>query len=42
MTRYALVIGIQKYGGSGFGSLEKPVEDAEAIAQILKAHGDFV
>ncbi|MGM3309651.1 caspase family protein [Anabaena sp. WFMT] len=41
MTRYALVIGIQKYGGSGFGSLEKPVEDAEAIAQILEAHGDF-
>ncbi|PZO42618.1 MAG: hypothetical protein DCF19_06145 [Pseudanabaena frigida] len=42
MTRYALVIGIQKYGGSGFGDLEKPVEDAEAIAQILEAHGDFV
>jgi ABC-type transporter Mla MlaB component len=42
MTRYALVIGIQKYSGSGFGNLEKPVEDAEAIAQILEAHGDFV
>ncbi|MFN5964212.1 MAG: caspase family protein, partial [Pseudanabaena sp.] len=42
MTRYALVIGIQKYGGSGFGDLKKPVEDAEAIAQILEAHGDFV
>jgi Caspase domain len=42
MTRYALVIGLQKYGGSGFGNLTKPVEDAEAIAQILEAHGDFV
>jgi uncharacterized protein YbgA (DUF1722 family) len=42
MTRYALVIGIQKYGRPGFGDLKKPVEDAEAIAQILEAHGDFV
>jgi hypothetical protein len=43
MTRYALVIGIQKYGGrsSGFDDLKKPVEDAEAIAQILEAYGDF-
>ncbi len=41
MTRYALVIGIQKYGGAGFGDLEKPVQDAEAIAQILEKHGDF-
>jgi tetratricopeptide (TPR) repeat protein len=41
MTRYALVIGIQKYGGSGFKDLQKPVEDAEAIAQILEKHGDF-
>jgi hypothetical protein len=32
MTRYALVIGIQKYGRPGFGNLEKPVEDAEEIA----------
>jgi hypothetical protein len=42
MTRYALVIGIQKYGKSGFGDLEKPAEDAEAIARILEQHGDFV
>ncbi|MFO0129707.1 MAG: caspase family protein [Pseudanabaena sp.] len=41
MTRYALVIGIQKYGGSGFKDLKKPVEDAEAIAQILEKQGDF-
>jgi tetratricopeptide (TPR) repeat protein len=42
MTRYALVIGIQKYGGSGFGDLKKSAGDAEAIAAILEAHGDFV
>ena len=42
MTRYALVIGIQKYGGSGFGDLGKSAGDAEAIAEILEAHGDFV
>jgi Caspase domain len=42
MSRYALVIGIQKYGGSGIGDLEKPVEDAEAIARLLEQHGDFV
>jgi len=41
MTRYALVIGIQTYDGPGFRNLEKPAEDAEAIAQILEAHGDF-
>jgi tetratricopeptide (TPR) repeat protein len=41
MTRYALVIGIQKYGESGFGNLTKPVEDAEAIAKILETYGDF-
>ena len=41
MAKYALVIGIQKYSGPGFGDLEKPVEDAEKIAQILKKHGDF-
>jgi len=42
MTCYALVIGIQKYGGSGFGDLGKSAGDAEAIAEILEAHGDFV
>ncbi|MCX5962748.1 MAG: hypothetical protein NT070_06255 [Cyanobacteria bacterium] len=41
MTRYALVIGIQIYDGPGFSNLDKPAEDAEAIAQILDAHGDF-
>ena len=42
MTRHALIIGIQKYGGHGFSDLERPATDAEAIAQILEAHGDFV
>lgn len=42
MTRYAFVIGIQKYGGSGFGDLGKSAGDAEAIAEMLEAHGDFV
>ena len=42
MTKYALIIGIQKYGGTGFGDLEKPAADAEAIAQILEKYGDFV
>ncbi len=41
MPRYALVIGIQKYGREGFDDLTKPVEDAEAIAQILQTYGDF-
>jgi hypothetical protein len=41
MTKYALVIGIQKYGRTGFGDLEKPAGDAEAIAQILEEYGDF-
>ena len=40
MTRYALVIGIQKYD-SGFDDLQKPVEDAEAIAQVLEKYGNF-
>jgi Caspase domain/NACHT domain len=42
MSKYALVIGIQKYGGSGFSDLENPVEDAETIARLLEQHGDFV
>ncbi len=42
MAKYALVIGIQKYGGNGFSDLKKPAADAEAIAQILEKHGDFV
>jgi len=41
MPKYALIIGIQKYGGSGFSDLTKPVDDAEAMAQILQTHGDF-
>jgi hypothetical protein len=41
MPKYALVIGIQKYSGADFANLTKPVEDAEAIAQILQTHGDF-
>jgi tetratricopeptide (TPR) repeat protein len=42
MAKYALVIGIQKYGGNGFSDLKKPAADAEAIAQILEKCGDFV
>ncbi len=42
MAKYALVIGIQKYGGNGFSDLKKPAADAETIAQILEKHGDFV
>ena len=41
MTRYALVIGISEYSGGQFSNLQKPVADAEAVAQILEKHGDF-
>jgi tetratricopeptide (TPR) repeat protein len=42
MSRYALVIGIQKYSGSGFQDLEKSAKDAEAVAQLLGTHGDWM
>jgi DNA polymerase III delta prime subunit len=35
MAKYALVIGIQEYGGLGFSHLEMSATDAEDIAQIL-------
>ncbi|NEO87200.1 MAG: hypothetical protein F6J87_23515, partial [Spirulina sp. SIO3F2] len=41
MARYALVIGIQNYGGSGYKNLTKPQADAEAIAQLLDKYGNF-
>uniref|UniRef100_UPI0035944F01 nSTAND1 domain-containing NTPase n=1 Tax=Nostoc sp. TaxID=1180 RepID=UPI0035944F01 len=40
MTRYALVVGITDYK-SPINKLTKPATDAEAVAQVLKAHGDF-
>lgn len=40
MTRYALIIGIAEYTGS-FKSLETPVQNANAIADILDQYGDF-
>ncbi|UBF24773.1 caspase family protein [Kovacikia minuta CCNUW1] len=40
MARYALVIGIAEYTGS-FKSLETPVNNANAIADLLDRHGDF-
>ncbi|MEH1818200.1 MAG: caspase family protein [Nostoc sp.] len=40
MARYALVVGITDYTKQ-LPNLTKPAKDAEAVAQILKAHGDF-
>lgn len=40
MARYALIIGIAEYTGS-FKSLETPVKNANAIADILDQYGDF-
>ncbi|MDZ7955027.1 caspase family protein, partial [Nostoc sp. DedQUE09] len=40
MARYALVVGITDYTNQ-LSNLTKPVTDAEAVAQVLKAHGDF-
>ncbi|TVP67870.1 MAG: hypothetical protein EA342_07515, partial [Leptolyngbya sp. LCM1.Bin17] len=42
MPRYALVIGIQKYSGSGFQDLEKSAQDAEAVAQLLEKYDDWI
>ena len=39
MKRYALVVGIGEY--SALNSLSKPATDAKAIADLLKAQGDF-
>jgi len=41
MARYALVIGISEYQSPRLGNLQKPVADAEAVAQILEQYGDF-
>ncbi|MEH1932210.1 MAG: caspase family protein, partial [Nostoc sp.] len=40
MARYALVVGITDYTNQ-LPKLSKPATDAEAVAQVLKAHGDF-
>ncbi len=40
MTRYALVVGITDYK-SPLTTLSKPATDAEAVAKVLKEHGDF-
>lgn len=40
MARYALIIGIAEYTGS-FKSLETPVQNANAIADILDQYGEF-
>lgn len=42
MARYALVIGISEYQSPRLGNLQKPVADAEAVAQILEQYGDFL
>ncbi|MEH1949833.1 MAG: caspase family protein, partial [Nostoc sp.] len=40
MARYALVVGITDYTNQ-LSNLTKPATDAEAVAQVLRAHGDF-
>lgn len=40
MARYALVVGISKYDYLP-SPLSKPVGDAEAVANLLRSHGDF-
>ncbi|MEH2045985.1 nSTAND1 domain-containing NTPase [Nostoc sp.] len=40
MARYALVVGITDYTNQ-LSNLTKPATDAEAVAQVLEAHGDF-
>ena len=40
MARYALIIGIAEYTGS-FPSLNTPVDNANAIADLLDRYGDF-
>lgn len=40
MARYALIIGVAEYTGS-FRSLETPVQNANAIADLLDRYGDF-
>ncbi|MEH2254524.1 nSTAND1 domain-containing NTPase, partial [Nostoc sp.] len=40
MARYALVVGITDYKNQ-LPNLTKPATDAEAVEQVLKAHGDF-
>ncbi|MEH2258066.1 nSTAND1 domain-containing NTPase, partial [Nostoc sp.] len=40
MARYALVVGITDYTNQ-LSNLTKPATDAEAVKQVLEAHGDF-
>ncbi|MDV3350740.1 NB-ARC domain-containing protein [Leptothoe sp. LEGE 181152] len=39
MARYALVIGISEYKSKHLANLSKPVQDAEAIANLLQKYG---
>ncbi|MFG6097076.1 NB-ARC domain-containing protein [Leptothoe sp. ISB3NOV94-8A] len=39
MARYALVVGISDYKSNYLKNLSKPIGDAEAIAQLLRDHG---
>ncbi|MBW4691785.1 MAG: caspase family protein [Lyngbya sp. HA4199-MV5] len=41
MARYALIIGIAEYTTASFQSLESPVQNANAIADILDQYGEF-
>ncbi|WP_017652228.1 caspase family protein [Fortiea contorta] len=41
MARYALVVGIKDYESNSLNNLTKPATDAEAVKQVLEAHGDF-
>ncbi|MEO1350563.1 MAG: caspase family protein, partial [Cyanobacteria bacterium J06635_15] len=39
MARYALVVGIAEYSSPHLKNLSKPASDAEAVAALLKTHG---
>lgn len=41
MARYALVAGIAKYSNPLLPPLSKTATDAEAVAEVLKQHGNY-
>ena len=41
MARYALIVGISEYKSKHLKNLSKPVQDAEAIADVLERYGQF-
>jgi len=41
MARYALIVGIAEYKHTQLSPLSKTVGDAEAVANLLRLHGDF-